>query len=352
MQFATPPLTGKVLGLYVTKDAGALYRVVNPLRAVADATWAKIDEVTQAQLEHASTVVFYRLGGLVSDVQAVLRSLRQTWGVTRILLAYDDAFFAPIPVKQVRPTKAALAGVKAALASCDGVIVTNEDSAHHYRAYTDAPITHHPNLVWLADWQTPTPHADPPVVLIAGSPSHARDWDMVLPALYELRRQRPDIPLRVLGCPHPIIKELRTEGREWTHDYAEYLSLLQGASIALCPLADSEFNRCKAHSKAIEYSLASGAAVIGSPTQYGELLNGRGIVVADDDPWGWAAAIDTYLTDPKRRALDASRLYAHAQSYDARRWADTLTTLYTQETASWHYSKAPTASSKLALLPH
>ena len=61
----------------------------------------------------------------------------------------------------------------------------------------------------------------------------------------------------------------------------------------------------------------SGMAVIASPTQYKALLSGRGIIVADDDPRGWAIAIAYYLANPQAARDDAKNLRDYiSQQFD------------------------------------
>jgi glycosyltransferase involved in cell wall biosynthesis len=336
----TPP-PGPILGLSIKADANYYYRTITPLRAVTGATWATYESVTPEQLHCAETVIVNRMAGPVAAMQAMFRSLRQQWGIRRILVDYDDTWLEPHAVKSVRATAAAVAGVRFVLAHCDGVIVPNRDAQAHYGEHTDAPVAMVPNLLWPNDWQAPAVRlGQPPIIVIAGSPSHRHDWDLVVPALIALRQQRPDVGLRVLGCPHPTLMALRTEGREWTHDLAEYADLLSGATIALCPLQDTLFNRCKGNAKPAEYNLASGAAVIGSRVQYGEILaTERGIVIDEGDPWAWARAIDLYLRNEARRYGDACALRDYiCTDLHAAYWRDQLTRIYTMEESAWHSS--------------
>ena len=334
----TPP-PGPILGLSIKDDANYRYRIVTPLRAIRGATWATYESVTQEQLERASTVVINRMAGPIENMRKMFVSLREQWHIETILIDYDDTWLAPHKVKRVRPKPSTIEGVQYALAHCDGVIVCNEDSRSHYAEYTTKPIAIVPNLVWPNDWEAPAVRqGQPPVITIAGSPSHRYDWDQVVPALIALRTQLPHVALRVLGCPHPTIMKLRTEGREWTHDLAEYVELLKGTTIALCPLEDTLFNRCKGAAKPVEYNLSSGCAVIGSHVQYADLLSEqRGIVIkSSDDPWAWARAIDFYLCNEQQRWSDAARLRDHiVDTLHAGAWGNTLANIYDRELSTW-----------------
>lgn len=338
-QLPIAPPAGRILGLSIKDDANYRYRIVTPLRAVHGATWATYDTVTQTQLDCASTVVINRMAGPIDNMRRMFESLRHRWGIGRILIDYDDTWLAPHRIKSVRPKPSTIEGVRYALSMCDGLIVCNEDSRSHYAEYTTKPIAIVPNLVWPNDWEAPAVRPNqPPVITIAGSPSHRYDWDQVVPALIALREQLPHVALRVLGCPHPTIMKLRTEGREWTHDLAEYVELLKGTTIALCPLEDTLFNRCKGAAKPVEYNLSSGCAVIGSHVQYADLLSEqRGIVIkSSDDPWAWARAIDFYLCNEQQRWSDAARLRDHiVDTLHAGAWGNTLANIYDRELSTW-----------------
>lgn len=328
---SAPP--AKVLGLYVSPTMNAVYRIITPMRAIGG-SWAPIDAVAPEQLDSAETVVIHGLGGRVRDVRSAIRDLRQRWGVKRVLIDYDDALFHPHPVKDVRIKPFQVAGVRAALELCDGVIVTSEALRDHFAAHTDQPIAVIPNLVWPEDWPAvPPPMDTPPVIVLAGSPSHARDWDLVVPALAQLRKQLPDVQLRLLGYGHPLLKQIATQGGGGWLSGPQYMQSLAGGAIGLCPLPDTPFNRGKSPVKAFEYSLAAGMAVIGSPTQYQGLLSEeRGLWVPDAHPFGWQMALGIYLSDPAQRMADAQRLRAHIlATYDARAWADRITAAIAME---------------------
>lgn len=328
MRMLDAPPAGPVLGLYATRDAGAYYRVQVPLSVVPGATWAHYDDVTADQLSAAETVVLYRLGGDVADVRAVIGDLRQRYGVRRVLVDYDDAMFEPHEVVDVRPPDAALDGARLGLELCDGLIVQSDELAAHFRAHTAAPIAVAPNYVRPADWPEPRerPAGKPPVIVLAGSASHLFDWLQVVPAIENIR-ENSDVELRVIGCPHPQLRDLATDFRPWL-DLDAYAAALYDADVGLCPLLDTPFNRCKSRVKAYEYALA-GCAVAGSPLLYGELLTGRGAIVGEH-PSSWLIAIGILLANRELRSSAASELRAYVVEHlDVRQHAARLTDIYT-----------------------
>lgn len=314
------PPPASVLGLYTMANMNTLYRIITPMRAIRG-SWARIDRVEPDQLEAAETVIIHAIGGRSRDVRSAITSLRSKWGIRRILVDYDDAMLIPHPVKQVRIRPFQERGIREALKLVDGVIVTNEFCQEHFTQHTDKPIAVIPNLIWPADWPAAPPPAEhPPVIVLAGSPSHAQDWSLVVPALAQIRKQLPDVQFRLLGYGHPLLKQIATQGGGGWKGGGEYIQALAGGAIGLCPLPPTDFNLGKSPIKAMEYSLAAGMAVVGSPTQYADLLDhGRGYVAQDGLRLAWELAIGTYLVDPERRAADAQRLRSHILThYDAR----------------------------------
>ena len=321
-----------ILGLYSTHTMNVIYRLRTPLRAIGGDI-ALINRVQESQLRAADTVVIHAMGGRVKDVRDAFASIR-SYGVRRVLVDYDDAIFEPHPFADVRPEPFQLDGVRAALELCDGVIVTSDYLRSHFAAHTDKPIRVVPNLIDPRDWpNVPPPQDTPPTIVIAGSPSHQYDWDMVVPAMLQIRQQLPDVQIRLLGCPHPDLKQIATQGGGGWLSPTQYKLSLAGGSIGLCPLPETPFNLGKSPIKALEYSLAAGMAVIGSETQYRDVLaDQRGYVIPDDRRLGWEIAIGVYLCDPERRMADATRLRAHIlDAYNVHNHTDILTMTYLED---------------------
>ena len=336
-----PP--ARVLGLYTNLTMNAVYRIITPMRAIGG-SWANIAAVSEAQLDAAEVVVIHALGGRVRDVRACVRDLRQRWGVKTVLVDYDDAIFHPHPIKAVRMKAFQVASVRAACALADGVIVTNAYNAEHFAAETGRPVAVVPNLICPEDWPAvPPPPAAEPTIVLAGSPSHHHDWSLIIPALAQIRKQLPDVQFRLLGYGHPQLKQIATQGGGGWMTGPQYQQALAGGWIGLCPLPATPFNLGKSPVKALEYSLSAGMAVVGSPTQYADLLGtDRGTVVADTSALGWHVALGTLLMHPEARIQQAARLRAHIlASYDARAWRDALTPVYDTQEAFTCRSSSP-----------
>ena len=324
----TPPC-GPVLGVTAILDAAAYYRIVVPMRAVGG-TWSLISEITQEQLDTCHTVVISRMMGTEDDVRLFIRHLKRLG--KRVLVDYDDAIFMRHPVTEVRMPLKLRRSIKAALAEADAVIVTGETLKRYFRRYTTLPIFVVPNFIIAEDWPDPLPWCWPPVIVMAGSPSHKRDWDLAVPGVAFIRKSAPDVELRLLGCEHDLLKQIATQGGKWYSDVTEYRAALAGGMIGLCPLPRTPFNECKTPVKLIEYAM-SGLAVIGSPTQYGPHLSEHGIIVADDDPRGWAVAIASYLANPAMAREKATHLRDYVcRTFHALHYSQELARIYSEGT--------------------
>ena len=111
--------------------------------------------------------------------------------------------------------------------------------------------------------------ATAPVIGYMGTSGHSADLAMILPAICEVLEAVPHLQFEVFGTIE-MPSELARFGRQVRHlpsvpDYADFIPHLRslGWWIGVAPLVDDPFNRCKADTKWVEYSLA-GMAVVAS----------------------------------------------------------------------------------------
>lgn len=134
--------------------------------------------------------------------------------------------------------------------------------------------------------------ASGPVIGYMGTSGHAADLAMILPAIEAVMDAVPSLQFEVFGT----IKsppQLARFGRRVRHlapvaSYADFVPFLRsiGWWVGLAPLEDNVFNRCKADTKWVEYSLA-GMAVVASdlPVYEPACSNGAGLVCRTIDEW-------------------------------------------------------------------
>ena len=133
-----------------------------------------------------------------------------------------------------------------------------------------------------------------------------------------------------VGCPIPGLDGLpgySYHGFVDAPDYPHLLSELR-VDIGLAPLRDTIFNRAKSDVKYLEYA-ATGAAVIASPVSpyRAAIAPDRGLIVPENTPEAWDAAIEELVTNGARRrglaqaAYDWVRQERSIEATDARWYA-------------------------------
>ena len=150
------------------------------------------------------------------------------------------------------------------------------------------------------------PPALGPVFGYMGTGGHSADLAMILPAIIEVLKKRPDTQFELFGT-IDMPAELARFGRRVRHlppvsnyaDFAKHLRSL-GWWVGLAPLEDNPFNRCKADTKWVEYTTAGFATVASDlPVYHRACADGTGILARTPEEWG--TAIEELLFDPVRR---------------------------------------------------
>ena len=134
---------------------------------------------------------------------------------------------------------------------------------------------------------------------------HAHDFEIVIPALVNVLRRRPELHFELFGkIPKPaVLNEFkkRIVVLPVVPNYDEFMRVFAARKwdIGICPLALTDFNRVKNINKWIEYT-AVGTAVIATHSMvYDECCaDGCGILVGEND---WESALMTLVEYPEKR---------------------------------------------------
>jgi len=242
----------------------------------------------------------------------------------KLLFEADDDLFTPFVTEQqlgrVAPekTRAQLEADRAAalwvLGKVDGVTVTTQYLASTVRRFTGAPVAVVPNALdaeWFLERQQGVPRPVPgPTIGWAGGNRPDTDLEQMAVAWGRIAERFPDVTFRVVGHQPPVLREHVPEHRlhrtEWLPT-GDYPRALVGLDIGCCPLEWTPFNRSKTPIKAWEYGV-SGAAVVASPTVYGNVIrhgqNGHLAETANE----WEHALAYLLEHPEDRAEQAAAL--------------------------------------------
>ncbi len=200
------------------------------------------------------------------------------------------------------------------------------------RALQNALRDLHPNVLvfpnYLDDelWELKPPtrtEASQDTVTIGymGTASHTPDLEFLAPALHRLAERYPGrLRFRFWGMePPPSLQGLPAV--EWAQpylrSYREFVSHFQtqSADIAIAPLVDNPFNRCKSPIKFLEYS-AQGIPGVYSHIVYGEVVEHGHTGLLASSLEEWEACLIRLIEDPTLRAAMAER----AQNTVAQHW--------------------------------
>jgi glycosyltransferase involved in cell wall biosynthesis len=201
-----------------------------------------------------------------------------------------------------------LDGIKRAFEKADIVTTTTEILADQFRQY-NGNVRVLPNCVDLKRFER-LPIVNKEIRLFwAGGWSHFEDWVKIKDPIRQIMDKYPNVKLVLMGYMWEStvrgIDPLRIECHEWeeTPAYPLRLSMLN-PDIAVIPLRDTVFNRCKSAIKWIEMSalgIPSVASYIPPYAAMSELGEDNGIFIEENDANGWVEGISLLIEDADMR---------------------------------------------------
>jgi glycosyltransferase involved in cell wall biosynthesis len=280
-------------------------RVTLRLGAVSDGRDYALSAET---MDGADLIVFQRYFPMAQTWPLVERALA---GGLPVVYDLDDNFLA---VPGDHPMRERLAPVtpyvRELLARANLVTVSSPELARAFAGIARKTAVL-PNFLEERLW-SPVPHrAGGPVrIVFAGTPSHASDLELVAPALARVKERFGDgVDLVFVGCPPPEgLKGLAARSLPFGEDYGDYARVLAGLApdIALAPLADNPFNRCKSAVKWLEYSALGAAGVFADLPPYAPVRHGETGLKVAGGARDWELALERLISDePLRRAVGA-----------------------------------------------
>lgn len=300
-----------------------------------------------AQVEYAELVVLQRSSWQVGDEDTAL-AFRDFLHAHGKALGYetDDDLYSEASIERIRSTGDAELNARSdaqleaeratrifALQIADGVTVSTPHLASVVRRFTDRPVYIVPNALDLPRFRAaidpfgPRPAAYPLTIGWAGGNRPDRDALQLARAWRQVALRYPQVQFVVGGYPLRALLEAVPPDQRFYVDkqsISHYPATLSMIDIGCCPLNPEPFNLAKSPIKAWEYA-AAGAAVVASPTVYGDVLeDGVDALIcrtADD----WEAALELLINQPELRRDLADRLLAkvvthHTLQANAWRW--------------------------------
>lgn len=302
-----------VLSVEDPRQACPQLRLISPLISLSeriDACWAgharnSRYEYDPSLLKAADLIIVQRefpTHGTRALLESILRSGKP------VVYEMDDLL---IDLPHANPNRERMDSNReemiALLRRADALTVSTEELAACLRE-------HNPNVYVLPNridpgiWKRSVRNrTEGPVVIgYAGTATHREDLEMIEEALAKISGRHGDtVAFRFLGYATDRISALPGfRFLPFRRSYREYAAALResGIDIAVAPLVDSRFNRCKSNIKWLEYSACGIPGVFSDlPPYHRDIRNGENGFLAGPDPAEWVRAIEALLLDHGKR---------------------------------------------------
>lgn len=208
--------------------------------------------------------------------------------------------------------------VKKTLEIADLVTTTNDYLQGKLSKYNKNVVVFQ-NYMDLERWEQPIKvnRSGEIRILWCGSITHMEDLKMVLPVLHKIQKEFPQVKYLMMGEPRikEYIGDLNCEvmlGVPFEAYPAKLHSL--AADIAIAPLVDNEFNKCKSPIKFLEYAICKYAGVYSNTVYVNHAFDGSCGTIAST-PEQWYLGIKNYIVCPALRNDIAERAYNYVKSW-------------------------------------
>ena len=202
-----------------------------------------------------------------------------------------------------------LDGIKWMAENSDLITVTQPELAKVFSNYNENVICL-PNCVDMSHWnKLPIIRKNSEEIRLfwQGGCSHYVDWLHLTNVLPEIIKKYPNVKLVIMGQLYDGtlsgVPKDRIEHHRWAHFEAyPYKVATLDPDIALIPLDDNEFNRCKSNIKWVEMAAMGVPCVVSAVTPYFEHYNGKNMVAVDNDDESWFKGLSAVIDDTVLRS--------------------------------------------------
>lgn len=304
-----------VFSLEAREYACARLRLVAPLTALSDEIelcWWNDGNNPADYLERSDLIVIQR-GFPRQETRQILDAL---FALGKPVLYDLDDLLIDLPV--TNPHRAEYESCLPFIVSClersTAVSVSTGELAKALRPY-NRNIHLLPNLIDDALFHRRDRKPGGPVVIgYAGTPTHGADLEFISSALERIALKHGDrVAFRFLGCATGRLAALPGfSSLPFDPDYQSYARKLgeSGIDIAVAPLADNPFNRCKSNIKWLEFSACGIPGVYADlPPYSGSIRHGETGFLAGPESDAWFDAIDRLVGDAHLRRDVAARAF-------------------------------------------
>lgn len=230
--------------------------------------------------------------------------------------------------------KLKIESAKEILEKVDAVTVTTEELANVYRDYTENVYVL-PNSLDFSTWKPVRIVKDGMVrVTWHGGCSHYNDLYEVKPVLENITKNHSSVKLEI--CGHEFkgifknIKDSQYQFHEWVPtEVHPYKQALLNSDIALLPLKDDLFNRCKSPIKWVEYSALKVPCVARNIPPYSDVIEHKKTGYLYNDVFECVDYIEELIGNPSLRGSMGDMAYNYiVEHYNAKDnvslWAETI----------------------------
>jgi O-antigen biosynthesis protein len=254
-----------------------------------------------------------------------------------IPLVYDtDDLLLAVPdhlpsARQYRDLQPLLVGC---IRSADHVTVTTQALADELAEFNPA-ITILPNAIDVGLWgvsEVRPPAEEPVSIGYWGTLSHLPDLQPLTVAFRHLKQKYGRrVRFQFMGCHDPDLLSLEDVSvGPFIGSYAGYAAATEAnrMDIAVAPLADHRFNRCKSPIKYLEYSIRGACGLYADLPPYQSVIHhGENGFLLGPNTDEWVGALERLVEDPSLRCRLARRAQAdvlarHTLDHQAWRWRE------------------------------
>ena len=265
--WARPGCEGKYGGI-------GWYRIINPLEKIgADVRRGEFRIGTMQSALDLKKKADIWVFSPMADVEAMtlIRANAMFTGAKLVMDVDDDPFSVDKNHPNYEYHKNHEEDMKFQLKNCDAVITTTETLKKVFSKYNDKVFVL-PNAIDKKIWELEKPKRTDGRIRIGwmGSGSHLADRIVVEKAIKTVMAKYPQVDFYHAGMCLVDGAENREFSFKGTKGYAEYPAFLNSLDldIAIAPIKDTQFNRCKSNIKWLEHSMLKVPMVLSDVTPY------------------------------------------------------------------------------------
>lgn len=271
--------------------------------------------VRAAQLNRADIVIFIRSS---SNFEKILAQQALEAGKQLAYVLDDDLFHVPVDFTGKEQYPARLReNMRWFLGNCDVFLTPCRGLPEKY-----GPLTKHAELIdepaTLSD-RRPRKNQEKLTVGFAGSMDRTRDLNSILSgAIDRVMAEYGDrVTFEFFGGKPAIAEKYGFRHIPYTDSYERYCETMAslGWDIALAPMPETEFHRCKYHNKYVEYSGYGIPGIYSDCEPYSRAVrDGETGLLCPNTDEAWAAALRRLLDDAALRERLAAACREEAES--------------------------------------